>query len=104
MDEIIKEIIEIDKEASSKLKEANRMKDEVLKKQLQEENQELRQKMQERAHAHLESIRETEQKYADSKMAVIEEEKAKALATIQNVYDENHEAWETDLYNRILGR
>ena len=80
MDEIIKEIIAIDKEAAEKLEEANRMKDEVLKKQLQEENQELKKKMHDRAQMHLDSVRSIEQKHAVEAIAQIDADKDKALA------------------------
>lgn len=104
MDEIIKEIIEIDKQASAKLEEANRIKDEVLKKQLERENEELRKKMRERAQKHLDEVRRTEQEYANEKCAEIEANKQKAFSALKKVYDENHQTWEDDLYSRVLGR
>ena len=104
MDEINKEVIAIDKEAAEKLEEANRMKDEVLKKQLQEENQELKKKIHDRAQMHLDSVRSIEQKHAVEAIAQIDADKDKALAVLQKVYEQNHQVWEDDLYNRVLGR
>lgn len=104
MDEIIREIINIDKEASRKLEEAERMKDDVVKNQIIEENKELRHKMRARAKMHLDRVRETEQKHADSKNAAIAARKETELAAIKKVFEENHQAWEDDLFNRVLGR
>ena len=104
MDEIIREIINIDKEASRKLEEAERMKDDVVKNQIIEENKELRHKMRERAKMHLDRVREAEQKHADNKNAAIAAQKETELAAIKKVFEENHQAWEDDLFNRVLGR
>ncbi len=104
MDEIIREIINIDKEASRKLEEAERMKDDVLKNQIIEENKELRRRMKERAKMHLDRVRETEQKHADEKNAAITAQKEAELAALKKAFEENHQAWEDDLFNRVLGR
>ena len=104
MDEIIKEIINIDKEANRKLEEAERMKDDVVKNQIIEENKELRQKMHDRAKMHLDLVRETEKNHADDKIAAINERREAELAAIKKVYDEHHQLWEDDLFKRVLGR
>ena len=104
MDEIIKEIINIDKEASRKLEEAERMKDDVIKNQITAENKELRHKMRERAQMHLNRVREIEQAHADQKIASINAQRDSELAAIKKVFDEKHQAWEDDLYNHVLGR
>ncbi len=104
MDEIIKEIIRIDKEASRKLEEAERMKDEVVKRQIIEENQELRQRMQENVKSRLDKVRETERTHADGKIAALNEQKDAELAAMKRVFEENRQAWEDDLFHRVLGR
>ncbi len=104
MDEIIREIIKIDQEASRKLEDAQRVKDEVLKKQMIEENQELRHKMRERAQMHLDKVKETEQKHADERIAEINSKKNNELEILKKTYEEHHQGWEEDLFNRVLGR
>lgn len=104
MDEIIREIINIDQEANRKLEEANRMRDDVLKNQIVEENKELKKKMRERATMHLTRVRETEQKRADEKIAVIKNRKENELAAMKKVYEANHQAWEDSMVDRVLGR
>ena len=45
-----------------------------------------------------------EQKHAVEAIAQIDADKDKALAVLQKVYEQNHQVWEDDLYNRVLGR
>lgn len=104
MDEIIREIINIDKEASRKLKEAERMKDEVLKKQIIEENKELRQRMWESVKMRLDKVREVEQEHADQKISEFNERKNTELAAMKRIFEEKHQTWEDDLFHRVLDR
>lgn len=104
MDEIIREIIEIDKEADERLKKALEAKDEVVKKQIVVEKEELRRRMELRAEHHLNSVRDIERKNADDAVEKLEAIKQNELQQLALIYQNNHEKWETDIVNRIIGR
>lgn len=103
MDEIIKEIIEIDKAASKKLEEANRLKDEVVKLQIEQENHALRLKMQKKVENRLRLVREAEEKYASEKIETIHHIRQQQMDALKNCYEKNHKAWEEELFHRVIG-
>lgn len=104
MDEIIKEIIRIDSEAKAKLDEANRLKDEVVRLQIKQENDRIRQEMRDKMEHRLNMVRKTEEQYAQEKIRAIEAEKEKQLKTLDERYEKHHTAWEEELFQRITGR
>ena len=104
MDEIIREIIEIDKTASKKLEEAERLKDEVIRLQIEQENNKLRQTMQKKVENRLRLIREAEENYAAEKIEAINKIKEEQLQSLKECYEQNHESWESDLFSRVISR
>lgn len=103
MDEIIREIIEIDKTASKKLEEAKRLQEEIVKLQIEQENNELRKAMQKRVENRLRLVREAEEKYAAEKIEAVNKTKEQQMEALKKCYEQNHEAWENDLFCRVIG-
>ena len=103
MDEIIREIIEIDKTASKKLEEAKRLQEEIVKLQIEQENNELRKAMQKRVENRLRLVREAEEKYAAEKIEAVNKIKEQQMEALKKCYEQNHEAWENDLFCRVIG-
>ena len=101
MENIIKQIIDIDKTAQEKIDAAYKQKAEE-EKHIAEDIDENRSKLDDRAHSRLEKLQSIENDYAQQKIDVIMRHKEEVLNQLQEQYDQNHLMWEDDLYGRVL--
>lgn len=99
--DIIAEILNAEKAAEEKLREAEERSAQLLKK-CEEESSGLKEKSEENIKEY-ERLKNSE---ADKKIGAIESEiKAQEqikINNLDNIYNENHEKWEKDIENRIL--
>ncbi len=102
MDNIIKQIVEIDRLARHKLDEAKLSKQEKLK-ELETQQKQIRDDLHARAERRLRIFRETERKFTDEQAVAIEEEKQRKIAALDELYEKNHLDWEAEILKRIFG-
>lgn len=102
MENVINQILQIDKNACERLEQAKQEKSKILSEAKLEEIR-IREADIKRADDRVEKIDEYEKSIADEKIAYIEAEKLKQMAALQGIYDENHLQWEREIFARIVG-
>lgn len=99
--DIITAILEIDKEASQKLKDTQIRKDAILS-EAQVAEKSIKDDIFLAANKKIEKIDEIEKNSAEKKCLEIEENKQREIARFDGIYDNNHEKWESEIFNRVI--
>ncbi|MCX7658790.1 MAG: hypothetical protein N2Z57_08950 [Oscillospiraceae bacterium] len=102
MDNIINKIIEIDDEACRRVEDAEEKKKQIIS-QAKIEAAGIKEEHKKRADEKLIKVEECEKSVADEKIAKIENEKQEKIKALQKIFDDNHLAWEQEIFKRIVG-
>ncbi|MEG1718818.1 MAG: hypothetical protein RR306_00695 [Clostridia bacterium] len=101
MDEIINEIIEIEKRAQNIMKEARDMKEELLS-TIDHDIEKMKESYLSRANDRIKFVREDEDKNTAKAIEKIDNEKSQVLNKLQSNYDTNASAWVDTMFNNIV--
>jgi len=101
MGNVIEQIIEIDQNARQKLQDAMEQKSCILL-QAHEDEEKIRDDFNERANKRLAIISETEKANADEKIEVIKTHTSEIIKNLNDTFEENHEKWESEIFNNIV--
>ena len=96
-DEIIRRIVQADKQARS-IPEESRATLDALDEKLKQERDELRAAYYARAERRIEKVRETENEYAETQIARIEEELREKIADFDREAEQKRERWTDYLF------
>lgn len=103
MNTIVNQLLDVDKEARMILDEAQQYYDKTID-ELEKEKRELTAKYEEKRLNRLESVRKAEE--ASTNAAALESQRryAELTKSIEEFYAQNHERWETELFNNCVRR
>jgi len=103
LEEVIKQIIEIEKKAKQLIESANEEK--IKKEKLLDQNlKELEKDIMERANGKVVQIRKREIEEAHNEADNILNQCEQRLKKLEDYYNENHEKWCTELFNAVTKR
>jgi hypothetical protein len=102
MQDIIQKIIEIDEAAQKMTDDALALKAEA-EASIESDKKVLREKYIAKARARIQKNAETEQKFLEEALGEIEQKYAAVSQRLDNVYNEQHEKWVNELYNKVIG-
>lgn len=100
--DIITAILEIDKHAKEKIEKAYDEKKRIAV-ETEAEKEKIRNELSERAENRIKEVEKVEKGLADEKLEEIRAQKEKSISELDMNYNENHEKWENDIYNAIVG-
>ena len=102
MDNVVNEILEIDRKAREKIEEAYKQKDCILL-ETGEEEQKIKDEYIRRADNRVCKVEMYEMENANKKIEVIQQKKEATIAALKEQYEVNHSKWENDIFNNIIG-
>lgn len=103
MDEILNRIISIEHKAQDIIEDAENQKRTMFE-NLKKECSKIKNNIMERQQRRIEIIKQTEQKFADEKMAEIDKSTQESIKKLDCVFNEKKEEWVQNIYNNIIGR
>jgi vacuolar-type H+-ATPase subunit H len=103
MEEIIKKIIEIEREAQNLVTQAL-AQNEKIHANAQDELKSMEANIMEMSEHKIEQLKAGNRKEADDKLARIREHTAERLQQMDKLAAENQEVWEDQIFNRVIGR
>lgn len=103
LDNVIKQLIEIDAYARSIMQELEKDKIEE-KKKIDKEVVEYKNSYMDRAKIQIEKVRDFELEQSKEQYQKISAKNKSIRDHLINTYNENHEKWENEIFNRIVGR
>lgn len=102
MQEIIKQIIEIDKKAQDMTDEAISMKQKA-EHEIKNEIDTLREKYMQRAQRRIQVTSDTEQRFLDETLQSIKSKYDNKKSVLNDDYEKNHTIWAGEIYKRVIG-
>lgn len=102
MDNVINSILNIDSEAKRRLTEAEAKRNQIIADARAEEERIVSECITE-ADKRLKAIEDNERAEADRKSAAVTAERDKEIARLNEVFEKNHQAWENEIYNSVIG-
>ena len=102
MENIIHDILEIDLEAKKKLDEAIEKKNSIIKDASDKEN-EIKTSILKRAEERLKKVEDFNKGNADEAIAKINDYTKEKTESLEELYNKNHQKWEDDILNGIVG-
>ncbi len=101
MDNIIKQILEIDAKAQEKL-ECARAERDAMKVQVDQEAQRAAEKLREECEARIQKIYDREKDAADKEVTEIRSDTEKRQSALEALFAENHAAWAEEVAEAVL--
>ncbi|MEG0693609.1 MAG: hypothetical protein RR444_11090 [Oscillospiraceae bacterium] len=101
MANIINQIIEIDGIAQKRLDDANKVKDQYLI-ELNEKKAQTTKALEEKTRLRIEKVLSTETKFAEEQKAIIKNETDATIKRLEDIYIQNHEKLEQDIFNNVI--
>lgn len=99
--DVITAILEIDRKAEERIREANNRKDQILN-DTETEKQRILQDFEQKAQQELKKIEDKEKAGADQKhQEILESEKAE-ISRLDGIFEENHTRWEASAFSAIV--
>lgn len=102
MEQIVNQIIAVEKRAQEIMDEARKMREE-LPETITKDIEKMKEKYTVQAEQRLEVVRMEEKKFLQEATEEIKRLKEKELAVMEEKYQKNHEEWLTTLFYRITG-
>lgn len=102
MDNIIKQIIEIDKKASEKTENAKQKKIKELE-ILEIKKQEIINQWSEKNRNEIETIKNSYEIKLQEKIKMLEADTYRKISKLKKTYEEKHEYWEQEIFKKIIG-
>lgn len=102
MENIISRIIELNRQADHKIQEAKVQREEIIS-EANAEADKIRQNSRERLKEHISKVEIVERKAADKEIAEYQKNKEEKIKAYQELYDNNHEKWESEIFSEIVG-
>lgn len=103
MEEVVRKIIEIEREAQNHVAEG-RSQMEKIRSNTENELKAVEDNILEMAENKIEQLRSRNRKEADDKIIRICENTALKMRMMEEVFEQNQEAWQKQIFNRIVGR
>lgn len=100
--DIITAVLEIDRHAKEKIEKAYDEKKRIAV-ETEAEKEKIRSELSERAENRIKEVEMVEKGLAGEKLDEIRAQKEKSISELDRSYNENHEKWENDIYNAIVG-
>lgn len=100
MENIIDRILEIDQQACKKLDDANNSKSKIIY-DAQQETDVIKKHAFEKISGQIVVFEESEKVKADKKISKIQDDAKNSIEFINKKFNENHQQWEQDIYNKI---
>lgn len=101
MDDIITQILDIDKKARDKLARAYEEKKQIII-DAEEEREKIKTELLERADHRLELVEAEEKKNADERLCELEKQTKEKIESLDKSFKDNREQWEKDIFNKII--
>jgi len=102
VDSIIRELIQIESEADSRIngarEEMDRLDDEMRKKEA-----EIREDIERKTAGELKKLSESAEKEAEREILRIKQQTERAIADLEALYKQNRSRWEAEIVNQIIG-
>lgn len=102
MQDIIKKIIEIDRNAQKMTEEALALKSEA-ESAIEKDKSALREQYIARAKKRIEITARTEESFLEEALDDINKKYSSAAAQLKSKYDNNHSQWAEEIYKRVIG-
>ena len=102
MDNIISRIIELDRQSDARIKEAQEEKERIIS-DARNEAVEIRNASIEHSKKHINNVEDVERKAAEIKINQLNSEKEKKIAEYNKIFEVNHQQWENEFVERIIG-
>lgn len=103
MDALLKKIIELDRQAQQRIDSALEKKSDILN-DVEKKRMELISELNNESEKKLRHVSETENAYADQKIAAIRSKSNNIIKNLEDAYDKNHVKWENTLYDRVFDK
>ena len=100
--DIITAILEIDRHAKQRIQKAYEEQNRILH-DASAEKVAIHDKIMTRAKSRIEKVETFENESAEKKIKAIIANQEQTIAELDNIYNSNHENWENELYNAIIG-
>lgn len=101
MENLIKRILDLEKEAQNVMQDADTIKKNMAE-EIQKEIDGMQQEMEQRMNRKISQIREIEAENEKQRLAEIETQSKESLARMEKLYRENGQKWEDMLFQRIF--
>lgn len=101
MENLIKRILDLEKEAQTVMQDADTIKKNMAE-DIQKEIDGMQQEMEQRMNRKISQIREIEAENEKQRLAEIETQSKESLARMEKLYGENGQKWEDMLFQRIF--
>ena len=101
MPNIINQIIAIDEIAQKLLNDANHVKDQYIV-ELNQEKEQITSHLSEKTLVHIDKILATETKFAQEQKANIKQDTDVTIKRLLDIYNQNHEKLEQDIFNNVI--
>ncbi|WRS27668.1 hypothetical protein U6B65_00660 [Oscillospiraceae bacterium MB08-C2-2] len=103
MQSIFAHLFEADRKATQMVADAQRYYDETLA-EIHTSKERLSQEYRQRSDEHLEKVKATESNLISEGIQEIDNRYAQHTARLDELYEQNHKSWETELFARCTGR
>lgn len=101
MDDIIKKIIEIDRRACDKKKQAENKKLEEIN-NIQKIKDDIINKWNKKNTKEIENIKLEQEKFIKQQLEIIENKKQQKIDNLNKIYIKEHEKWESEIFKSII--
>ena len=101
MDDVIQSILDIDKEASDKLAEAEKNKLDAIKKATTERNQMILD-AEKSAEDEIRQIEKNEAEKAETRIRELKEEEVRRISEMKESFEKNSAVWQEEIFRKVI--